>query len=434
MIISSEKSEKKSWWILGIIFASQFLSQKINLVLIIWCFLYFLALGGLKLQCSFPGRMVYFYLFLCGLLAGILNLNDLNHSIYSYFKHLYYFILVFLYWIIGCQIVRYKRITHKTIIVTLTFASVAYSMYDLVSAAIKLSSGEAASLYQYRNMIGNGSFLSMIGIYLLLFYRRELSYGRRKFICSFLICLFSFLIHFSRTLFIELFILLIFSGIKVNLSKLSRLLLILLAALLAVYIISPDMTLNFVNKIYRSALEINFRNDEWTQTTITQNWRGYEVYCELLRFKDSGFLEKLFGGGFGTTLDVLGYAYLVTQENTLPFLHNGYYTQLMIWGVLGVVGFFIWGVQVYKCGSSLRHQQDRHLVKGMAVIILVITYFIMGPFFSMNVAVYLFYIALFYMVSVVNKASETHDEGNGDSLYRNACKESSNVINTGRIP
>ena len=70
----------------------------------------------------------------------------------------------------------------------------------------------------------------------------------------------------------------------------------------------------------------------------------------------------------------------------------------------------------------------------MAVIILVITYFIMGPFFSMNVAVYLFYIALFYMVSVVNKASETHDEGNGDSLYRNTYKESSNVINTGRIP
>lgn len=383
-----------SWSIIFILFASQLLSDGKNFVLMLMVFFYFIIKNKFKLHWDMPGIYIYFYFILSGVLIGCANFILKDYSMYKILKHFYYVMLPFFYWTIGGMLGRTPKNTRVRIIKSLLAASILYSIIDLINVVLLLTNNGFISLYSFRNLIGGGSFLSVIGIYLLFFYKNEIDFKMKSTIIAYIVLISSFLVHFSRTFLLELIILILFSGFSMNFVKIGKLFVVFVVGLIVMSFVFPDLLISFFNKIIGSMNELNFNSDAWSQITVTQNWRGYEVYCALQKFNLGGVVEELFGGGFGTTLDVFGYAHLVTNENSLIFLHNGYFTQLMIWGIIGVILFPLWIIEIFKKGKKLVYKQDRCLVKGMSVVILCITCFIMGPFFGKAVAVYLFYISL----------------------------------------
>ena len=380
--------------IVSIIAANLYVSKTINFLVLIFWLLYYIKQNCFKLYLRLPGIHFYSYFLLTGAICGIINLGAEGHSIYSLLKHLYYFINPFLYAEIGYMLSKKNKAFDKSLN-DLTQAIMIVTIADLIWSITRLLNGGFTTLHQMRNLIGGGSIFPVIGLFALLLYKKDIAFSGTKYVVCAFICASDLLIHFSRTFLLELLILLLFSGIIKDIKKFTKFILMTLIAVLVASIIAPQLTCSFLEKIIGSIVEINGSTSSWNYVTINNNWRGYELYCEMQRFAESSLFEQLFGGGFGTTLDALGYAYLVSNESRLIFIHNGYGNILMVWGVAGIIAYIGWlGSLYYKAKLALDYR-NRNFLRGLAIIIAVVTGFIMGPFFSEGVAMYMFIYSLF---------------------------------------
>ena len=133
-------------------------------------------------------------------------------------------------------------------------------------------------------------------------------------------------------------------------------------AMMVMWHIFPDVADTFVYKINRSFTEVASSSENWNDSTVVSNWRGYEVHCAKQEFSKYTSMEKLFGKGFGATVDAHGYARLVTSENSLPYLHNGYYTTLIKMGIVGGALNIMYWVALYR----ERKTKERLTIKSQA--------------------------------------------------------------------
>lgn len=381
---------------LGVILASVYLSQIQNLILLILVLLFYLIKNDFKIVFNMPGEWIYLLMFLWGICTGIIGLVNRHYTSYVVFKHAYYYILVFLYWHIGGLIIRTKKNYRIIFFRTLLVASVIISLIDIITCISKVAQISGLDINSFRNLMGVGNILSVLGVYLCLIYKEEIELSKNKRNIIIGICVVSSVIHFSRMMILYAAIFVLISGIKlIN----ARWLKYIVIGVLCVGIISsvfPDLTQLFINKLLSSFTEINFKSKIWNDINIVQNWRGYEVSCAIEQFKKNSLLSQIWGSGFGTTLDVKGYAYLVTDDERLSFLHNGYFTQLLIWGILGVVCFFLWIFMMLKKTKNIKFQQDKRFTRSLIFIVLVANYFVMGPFFSAMIASLFFYIGILF--------------------------------------
>lgn len=105
---------------------------------------------------------------------------------------------------------------------------------------------------------------------------------------------------------------------------------------------------DFVQKVRNTSSEVEVHSYE-TYENINLNWRGFEAARAAKTYGEFGDTEKLFGGGFGTNVD-LGFAMKLgdTGESFefIPILHNGYMEVLVKTGLLGLVLFILFCVQI----------------------------------------------------------------------------------------
>jgi hypothetical protein len=103
---------------------------------------------------------------------------------------------------------------------------------------------------------------------------------------------------------------------------------------------------SFVQKTANTSSEVNVHSYE-TYQDINSNWRGFEASRAAKTYAEFGDTEKLFGGGFGTTVD-LGFAMrlLVDYFQFVPILHNGYMELLVKTGFLGLTLFVVFCIQI----------------------------------------------------------------------------------------
>lgn len=150
-------------------------------------------------------------------------------------------------------------------------------------------------------------------------------------------------ISFSRTVFVILICLLL-PFFYNKLTTLLKMLLLISVSVMIVWNVFPNIAASFSDKVLRSFTEMSSASSSWDNWNIVNNWRGYEVYCAQNEFDSYNLLEKIIGKGFGATVDAKGYASLVTSEDALPYLHNGYYTTLIKMGIVGValnIGYWV---------------------------------------------------------------------------------------------
>lgn len=166
-----------------------------------------------------------------------------------------------------------------------------------------------------------------------------------------------------------------------------------------------NVTSSFMDKVANSLDEVSSSGNVWTESTINQNWRGYEKYCAIRNFNHADSFIKLFGNGFGYQLDMGGYSSLVVKGSSggIPFLHNGYFSVLFKCGMLGlfclIMFFVLQMVSAFKNWFSSGEYIDG-LVAGILVCLAFCSYVIEGIFIPSGMYYFTLPLAMIYGLSL----------------------------------
>ena len=223
----------------------------------------------------------------------------------------------------------------------------------------------------------------------------------------------SFLLYFSRTLVVLvvvvsffltdiLYIRRIFSRKNAKIFK--ALILISLLFYLISFIASlqplgsPLRTL--VSKFENIPEEVSWnakKNKFATKEEIQSNWRGYEAYQGLLKFRKADAVKKGLGFGFGARVDLGIIMKLAGKEyETVPILHNEYVTLLVKCGVVGLLLYLFF---LYKMGcSKIKYHKDKYpelyysyqMLSALSAVSLLNTYIGFGLLDPTNAAIPIF--------------------------------------------
>lgn len=376
-----------------------FMSVEQLFVVLIGMLFYEIIIHEKKLKVRFfPGFGWYLYFIAAGVVIGASGIILYNYAFKHVIKDVIYVLFPFLFWILGQNIRLFEEddtMARMESFTQLFVAGVIISLYDLINSLYRIFSENMlsmTSLYNFRSVIGVGYYVTLFTLFLYIFMPQNILFKKMQANICLIILIADMLIHFSRTTWLCAIVFLLYSGIVKNPIKLFKAGLLIISGALLLYISFPYIFENFLSKLMYSVMEMSYSHT-WNMATIVNNWRGYEVYCEMDKFQNANMFEKLFGGGFGAQLDVKGYAYLVTTEETIPFLHNGYYSILMIWGVVGWIIYFLMLSSLYLKGS-VKTKQEQRFWRALIIITALNTLFVHGPFFSPGVSSVFLYLGI----------------------------------------
>lgn len=345
----------------------------------------------------FPGSEIYIYFLSAGLFIGIIHFFFIEYTARNILKHIVYMLFPLLFWMLGKNInVDFdSKEEWKTCITGLFAAGLFVSFYDLLYSLYKILAymNSDMTLYGFRSMIGAGHPLTLVTLFIYIYLPENITFRKKQAYCSIGILTVDLLIHFSRMNLLNFVIFFLFSGRMKKSIKFFRYGTLLAAGIGTLYAVFPSVFNNFVDRFKNTLREISYARTVWDHASIVTNWRGYEAYCEIGKFRNAGIFEKILGGGFGAQLDVNGKAYLVTTEEMLPFLHNGYFSVLMIWGILGCVLFAVMLFFLYIGDPGLKGR-EQNFWRALVVITAVDTLFVHGPFFSPGAACLFLYLGI----------------------------------------
>jgi hypothetical protein len=187
---------------------------------------------------------------------------------------------------------------------------------------------------------------SLLGLALIIgLFQKRLNLGNifPKFVPDYIaipIMLMSFALSFSRTSLVLAIVLSIsilgWIG-KINLKAVLTIILIVCSFLIIILTAPKDDTTTFHGKLARSLTEIAISDySDWQK--INDNWRGYEAYRAINTFNSGSAIQKIFGQGFGSLVD-LGMTMNLSgvDFDKIPILHNGYAYILVKAGLIGLL-------------------------------------------------------------------------------------------------
>ena len=330
-----------------------------------------------------PGGICYWVLFLILVAVGAGYFNPAERGYWPYLRDIIDFTSLFLYWFAASEIIRTNQYDTKTVYKIIVLYSVILSAGGLLQRV----SGYQGTSEDFSSFVASGGvsqFTLAIGLYLSLFKPSVIEkyyFSRFLDLLADIVLLGTFALSFSRTTVI-IFLCLVITGQYNRMSAIIKCILLGIVGLIAVSYLLPNVWTSFIDKIMNSVTEISASNS-WSDYNIVNNWRGFEVYSAKKVFSQYSIFAQVFGKGFGSTVDVGGYAYLVTSEAALPYLHNGYYTTLIKGGICGMVltiGYYLAMIHHYMKLNILRYEKRLciGMVASMAVSMAVIHGFFWG--------------------------------------------------------
>lgn len=377
-------------------------------------FLFFLLCNSLfseKLEVCFALILLFFIIVVCKKrITNIVfyNITELNtififvlvmscpyighYSLQDVIRDIYIFIVPIVSILLGQLFYKYMRnITEVLKIVTFCgiISSYIYFLKYILYFGFKL-----AYIFAIRDQIGSISYVSMIALVLIIvnFKYKLFTFRFKKIMVINVIILFlNLIICFSRSSILFVFILIFFLFDLHKLKKSIKMIMTIIALLsiLNIYTFKhPDSNMGiFMGKLYNSIDEILIK-DYSSEKEINDNWRGYEGYRAINKFNDGSILEKIFGFGAGSRID-LGLSMKLGENvyTDIPYTHNGYTTILIKTGVFGIVLYIIYFLRISLFGYRLSRaklsnevQISSRLLLGLCINILVSTYFLGGVY------------------------------------------------------
>lgn len=365
---------------------SQLLSKYIFWVFLC-VFLTFIILdnGGYLTVNKIPGGIWLLAITILGCIVGFYQICFGSTRLWPYLRDIIGVSFIFLLWILLDNLCKLLKYDLRTIYTTI-FLFV--GIFSLCNFGIYLPEyiRSMNSFSEFTAIGGVNEFIIAIGVFI--------SYFKPPCIAKYYINIWIdntikivlttiLIISFSRTTYLVL-VCLILPNIKKYLKPTIKVLLFCGIVFFITNKLMPDVTEFFLEKLEHSFTEISADTSRWTDIEVVQNWRGYEVYCALKEYEDFTTVQQFFGGGFGALVDVNNYAYLVTSESQIPFLHNGYYTMLIKDGIVGLCMniFYYVSLLLHFIHKRSINKYERRVAVGLILSIMITTMFIHGPFFG----------------------------------------------------
>lgn len=207
----------------------------------------------------------------------------------------------------------------------------------------------------------------------------------------------SFMLYFSRSMIVTLIVLCFFlcnlvyirkiftpQNAKVFRASIVGVAIFYLVVLIASFGPADSPLQRLVDKFEDIPQEVSWdaqRNASATLEDINNNWRGYEAYQGILKYRNGSDLQKALGYGFNARVD-LGIIMKLAGEDydKVPILHNQYVTLLVKTGFIGLLLYLAF---LYMAGmSKIKYNKDDHteiyysfqMLSGLSITSLLNTY------------------------------------------------------------
>lgn len=284
----------------------------------------------------------------------------MNNAFGDFAKDGWYFLAPILYICFG-YFVGERLQSVKSLVYVVTAAGSIVSMESLWSmyrnSNLLLSATTAEG---YRHVVGSGALQEMMPVVLILMCRKcGIGLGlidRYRWMRYMILASGSLVsvLALSRTLLIVLVL-----GLAVTFGRkiiLPVVLLIIFTQVIPASFLSkgPAATHSFQEKFSHGGDEVTLHSYS-NMAEINDNWRGFEGYRALQTYQSFSVIDQIFGGGFGTLVDIgfsmnLGGA---KELEELPVLHNGFLYLLVKTGIFGFVCFGVFIVELLRVGRRL---------------------------------------------------------------------------------
>ena len=360
------------------VFALTFCNRYILCVCLLIIALFLVALKQYKFyKTRLPGCFFVFLIMLQCSITGVYGLGSHVFSFWPFFRDLMLVLLIPCFWFASqfflCRFKVRKYDFEYSFVVSCTLICIFKSIESISSLKTGLMPTDRVD-----------EWLISISLFLIICHYAYIFYKRRwQGIFSVLIIFVQFIISFSRISIIIVLILLFGQMLRRPrvLIKVSMSVSIFIS--LGSFFFKEQFTL-LQEKFLRSITEVSSR-DTWNADQVVWDWRGFEVFCAKAKYADGDLLNKIFGWGFGSEIDAFGYAGLVTHEDSLPFLHHGYYTMLIKGGALGLLlCFCFYAALIKKIISQASCLYNGITEFAMVIAMLIATSVIRGLFFEPN--------------------------------------------------
>ena len=327
------------------------------------------------------------------LVAAITSFFYTNKA-YDILKDISYLIKPILF--IGLGYYLTQKITDKEFIFKaityLAFLFAAIHIYQVVEFIIN----NQFNVNAIRGQCGKANFLEMLAI-VLLFTNKEQKYFTIRFkyysLLKFMLYI-SFILYFSRTMFLALFILaLSFQGY----TKLTRKGVIYLSSFLGFialfYVFLNTIEINrdsigidgFLYKLKIAPSEIfSSEIDVQDHANLWDHWRGYEALKAFEQLEETKYSLGLFvGKGLGALVDLEFVAPLNNDGiQFISTIHNGYAYILFKSGIIGFICYFLFLVyiylQAYQKNGMILDTFANNVISGLAIYFMFTTLVISG--------------------------------------------------------
>lgn len=352
-----------------------------------------------KIDLPFKEYKIFFVFLIWGTLIGLFGYLKGSIAIKDLVRDIFYFTnpIVFMY--VGAKYAKHKIDIYRILNAFLLSCGIIsfFALADMFQNLISLSS--AFSVESWRTVVGKGGVI--IGISIAIIFSGVIP-SRNCLKKSILIPITALsstylLFSLSRTdmlIAIIMYICLVFQ--KENAKKvIKRILIGALLALVAIFILNSilpqTISSAFTEKFLKSFSEMSSSHSWTTVEEIQGNWRGYETYCAMNQWGNYNLIKQIFGAGFGERIYVGNYAYLFLKQvdaygnpsSSISVLHNGYATQIIKLGVLGVIAYLFFYYKIIKKALKEKRKYDSiysRLLLGVGLVLLFQTYFLNGLF------------------------------------------------------
>lgn len=316
-------------------------------------------------------------------------------TIYNFVRDLTYFtkpILLILLGYFAARAINDWKILFKVII----YLGVGYAIYHILHTLI-YTDFTTATASSIRGVNGLSNILEIFAIAILILSFKypifDIIKRHRTRNIFLLLLLVSFVLYFSRTMFVAIFFLIlgVLNYLKINKKGLrySMVFLILFGGFYA-YLYSIDLDRkgngleSFLYKMKIAPFEIFSPKIDLTNLAeLWDHWRAYEAYSALQHLNAEP-VTYVYGNGLGALVD-LKFAAPISSEGTvrfIPILHNGYIFILFKTGVIGLFLYLIFlfslYLQSYTRKTTPEHQVFSNLVASTALYLLFSSLIITG--------------------------------------------------------
>ena len=362
-----------------------------NTILLAITSLYFLYLILSTNKIVIKDIEVIIVLFIILILSIFMTLIHINqYSLRNVIRDIFYILNPIVFIWTGIMF-KYKYEERFDIFKIIVYIAVISSILNLLQIVKEPRILQVSSIYIFRNYIEVINAYAVLIAIVLLFtnkhIKNECNFGIFKLNLFRILCIISFIIDFSRTNYICLFIILcpfILPIIRKNIFKVRKIIYIVILIVLANFIM-PDLMGTLFEKMIRSITELKASINWGDPSEIVNNWRGYEVYKAKELYLEGNWFEKIFGYGLGKLIPVGVFSELVgvdVSEGGITILHNGYYMMLIKCGLTGVLLYAsVYLVGIRKMIIRIKNNLDLYrskLLLGIFVGFLVSTYVTTG--------------------------------------------------------